>query len=90
MLRIPLAAAVLTAVVAFWGRPALAYEAPWCAVIETGTSNAYWDCQYNSIEACRSHVLAGNRGFCNPNPRYRGRARRGYAPRRYRRGDFRP
>jgi hypothetical protein len=40
------------------------YEAPWCAVISEG----YWDCQYRSIEECRPNVLAGNRGWCNPNP----------------------
>jgi len=30
--------------------------------------NGYWDCQYRSIEECRPNVLAGNRGWCNPNP----------------------
>ena len=40
------------------------YEAAWCAVISEG----YWDCQYHSIEECRPNVLAGNRGWCNPNP----------------------
>ena len=40
------------------------YEAPWCAVISEG----YWDCRYHSIEECRPNVLAGNRGWCNPNP----------------------
>ena len=44
-------------------------EAPWCAVVNTGTGNVVWDCSYRSIEACRPNVLAGNRGFCNLNPR---------------------
>ena len=54
-------------------RPAAAYTnivelARWCAVINLGTNDAYWDCHYSSIEECRPTILAGNRGFCNPNP----------------------
>ena len=49
-----------------------AAEGPWCAVVSTGTGSVYEDCQYFSIEACRPHVLAGNRGFCNQNPRWVG------------------
>jgi hypothetical protein len=51
-----------------WG-PAYSH-APWCAVLNMGTGDVYWDCQYASIEQCRPNVLAGNRGFCNPNPYY--------------------
>lgn len=43
-------------------------DAPWCAVIELGTGEVRWDCEYPSVEACVPHVLAGNRGFCNQNP----------------------
>jgi hypothetical protein len=43
-------------------------DAPWCAVIELGTGEAYWDCEYRSVEQCVPNVLAGNRGFCNVNP----------------------
>jgi hypothetical protein len=25
-----------------------------------------------SLEMCRQEVIAGNRGFCNPNPRWQG------------------
>jgi hypothetical protein len=28
----------------------------------------HWDCQYRTIEECRPNVLAGFRGWCNPNP----------------------
>ena len=42
-------------------------QAPWCAVITIGEDSVYWDCRYSSIEQCRPNVLAGNRGFCNPN-----------------------
>jgi hypothetical protein len=41
---------------------------PWCAVVSTGAGDVHWECIYRSIEECRSNVLAGNRGFCNPNP----------------------
>jgi hypothetical protein len=59
--------------------PASAYfvagpEAPWCAVVNIGQGNVQWDCSYASVEACRPNVIAGNRGFCNPNPAYRGAA----------------
>ena len=43
---------------------------PGCAVITIGEDSVYWDCRYSSIEQCRPNVLAGNRGFCNPNPYY--------------------
>jgi hypothetical protein len=43
-------------------------DAPWCAVIEIGSGEIYWDCQYRTVEQCVPHVLAGNRGFCNLNP----------------------
>jgi hypothetical protein len=72
MIRIILAAAAVTAVMSFDGRPARAYEAPWCAVIGMGSGSVYWDCQYGSVEECAPHVIAGNRGFCNPNPSYTG------------------
>ncbi len=45
-------------------------DAPWCAVINVGTGEMYWDCQYQTIEACAPNVVAGNRGFCNLNPTY--------------------
>jgi Protein of unknown function (DUF3551) len=66
------AGAGLLAFTAFTARPAQAYEAPWCAVIDVGTGNLYWDCQYDSIAACRPNVIAGNRGSCVQNPHYRG------------------
>jgi len=68
MTRIIFAAAAL-AFLMFGLQPAAAvyYEAPWCAVLGMG-KGVYWDCQYQSFEACRPNVLAGNRGWCNPNP----------------------
>jgi hypothetical protein len=87
MVRILSAAAagfVLAAVVACAGQPARAAgEAPWCAVYDMGEAGAYWECEYPSIEACRPHILGGNRGWCNPNPAYRGAEKRP-APRHHR------
>jgi hypothetical protein len=57
-------------------------SAPWCAVVNLGAGDVHWECIYRSIEECRPAVLAGNRGFCNPNPYFvpssaRARKRRG-------------
>jgi len=62
--------ALVTAMTSFsWStQPVAAREAPWCAVISTSEDSVYWDCQYFSFEKCRSVVLAGNRGWCNPSP----------------------
>jgi hypothetical protein len=51
---------------------ARAAEAPWCAFIAVAHGAVYEDCQYYTFESCRSVVLAGNRGFCNHNPRWTG------------------
>ena len=51
---------------------ARAAEPPWCAFIAVAQGAVYEDCQYYTFEACRAVVLAGNRGFCNHNPRYTG------------------
>jgi hypothetical protein len=40
----------------------------WCAVIEIGAGEGYWDCRYRTVEECVPNVLAGNRGTCTPNP----------------------
>ena len=85
MLRTLTVVATVAVSTSFGGLPAQAYEAPWCAVINGGAGSVYWDCQYNSIAECRPHVLAGNRGFCNPNPRYGGPEQRRYKARGYRR-----
>ncbi len=89
MLRMPsAAAAVLVAflvVMAFAARPALAYgDHPWCAVT-SGGFDVHWECEYDSIEACRPHVIAGNRGFCNPSPYYQAAPKRRAPPRKHRR-----
>ncbi len=71
MIRILCVTVVAIAITGFGEHPTQASEAPpWCAVISLGDGNAYWDCQYRSLEECIPNVLAGNRGFCNPNPAY--------------------
>ena len=49
-----------------------AANAPWCAVIDMGTGDVHWECQYSSFDDCyrRGNILAGNRGFCNQSPYY--------------------
>ena len=71
-MRIFVIGAVFVAAALFDARTAQAAEGPWCALISLGTGSVYEDCQYYSLEACRPNVLAGNRGFCNPNPRWVG------------------
>jgi hypothetical protein len=72
MMRIVLAAGVFIAAMSFDVGPVKANEGPWCAFISLGTGNVYEDCRYRSLEECRPNVLAGNRGFCNYNPRWSG------------------
>ena len=74
MTRLIFAAAAAALSGVFFGPTAQAYEAPWCAMVESGTGSVYWDCQYSSFEDCyrRGNILAGNRGFCNPSPYYTG------------------
>src|SRR5262249_10080131 len=78
--RIALTAALVSAALSLSARPGGAGEGPWCAVISIGTGSGYEDCRYRSFEECRPNVLAGNRGFCNLNPR-RAANPPGYAPR---------
>jgi len=85
-MRIVLAAAAALAVIACGGRGAQAANgAPWCAVTTEGT-DLHWDCEFRSAAACQPHVVAGNRGFCNRNPYYRGPVRPDPARRQRRRG----
>ena len=48
-----------------------AYQGPWCAVQNIGHAVVY-NCSMRTLEMCTQEVIAGNRGFCNPNPNYRG------------------
>lgn len=70
MLRIILSGGAVLALWSFGLQPAAAdyFGAPWCAVVATGDGDMQWHCEYASVEECRPYVLAGNRGWCNPNP----------------------
>jgi hypothetical protein len=73
-MRWMLAAAALAAALCFDVPPSLAYSGnePWCAVVSVGNGGVVEDCQYRTLEECVPNVLAGNRGFCNMNPRWDG------------------
>jgi hypothetical protein len=73
MTRIVLAIAAIAAVLCFDAPASYAQygDAPWCAVRNMGYGEVVWDCEYYSIAECAPTVVAGNRGFCNPNPYYR-------------------
>ena len=86
-MRLLLALAALLAALPLAAPAQAAGYAPWCAVSDYGRGNAYWDCQYASIEQCRPHILAGNRGFCNPNPAWAAAEPRKWRYKRYRRYD---
>jgi hypothetical protein len=47
-------------------------EGPWCAVADQGGGNVTYNCRLPSFEACQREVLAGNRGQCSRNPRWKG------------------
>jgi hypothetical protein len=49
-----------------------AAQMPWCAGTNTGSSTFHYNCTLPTWEMCVQEVIAGNRGFCSPNPYYRG------------------
>ena len=89
-MRIIPAFAALAAVLLFDVPASQAYvgHAPWCAYVNIGFDYMSEECIYRSIEECRPNVIAGNRGFCSPNPRWEGSARPA-EPRRHRKRDAR-
>ena len=61
----------IAAAILFDVRPSGAYQGPWCAVENIGQDVRY-DCSMRTLEQCVPLIIAGNRGFCLPNPYYRG------------------
>ena len=51
-------------------RASQAYERPWCALTEIAGGAMYENCTLPTFELCVQEVIAGNRGFCIPNPRW--------------------
>jgi hypothetical protein len=52
-------------------RVSQATQMPWCAGTSKGDFFSY-NCSLPTYEMCVQEVIAGNRGFCSPNPNYRG------------------
>jgi uncharacterized protein DUF3551 len=69
MLRIVLLTSVFAAIASVTPGSVRASEGPWCALRNFG-SDLSEDCQFRTFEECRVTVVAGFRGFCNPNPRW--------------------
>ena len=51
-------------------RVSQATQMPWCAGTSKGDFFSY-NCSLPTYEMCVQEVIAGNRGFCSPNPNYR-------------------
>ena len=51
-------------------RASQAYERPWCALTEIAGGAMHENCTLPTFELCVQEVIAGNRGFCIPNPRW--------------------
>ena len=52
-------------------RVSQAIQMPWCAGTNVG-HDFHYNCTLPTYEMCVQEVIAGNRGFCSPNPYYRG------------------
>jgi hypothetical protein len=66
--KLTIGIAALAAATWFGTSSSRAYgDAPWCSVT-TIHGDAYWNCQYRTVEECVPNVIAGNRGFCALNP----------------------
>lgn len=66
--------AAFAAAMLFDLRPVQAYygNGPWCAVESLGFGTVKEDCSMRDFEQCRLLTIAGNRGFCVPNPYWSG------------------
>ena len=53
-------------------RVSQAAQMPWCAGTNKGGGVFSYNCSLPTYEMCVQEVIAGNRGFCSPNPYYRG------------------
>lgn len=47
-------------------------QGPWCAVESLGFGTATENCSMMTFEQCRLLTIAGNRGYCIPNPHWAG------------------
>jgi len=72
MIRMLLIAAALLVAPALQAHASEADNGAWCAVYSVGGGGMRQDCQWRTLEECRAHIIAGDRGTCNQNPRYTG------------------
>src|SRR5262245_11166242 len=71
-MRIILVATAVAAAMSLDPRASQAYERPWCALTDIGGGVMHENCTLPTFEMCVQEVIAGNRGFCIPNPRWQG------------------
>jgi Protein of unknown function (DUF3551) len=73
-MRIVLLVTAMAAAMLFDVGAARAYHGngPWCAVESLGFGTVKEDCSMQDFEQCRLLTIAGNRGFCIPNPYWSG------------------
>jgi hypothetical protein len=84
-----LIATAIAAAVSLDPRASQAYEMPWCALTEIAGGAMYENCTIPTFAMCVQEVIAGNRGFCIPNPRWQAPAPAARQPRGQRkRGDY--
>jgi hypothetical protein len=67
-MRIILVATAVAATMFLSLRASQAYERPWCALTDIGGGVMHENCTIPTFEMCVQEVIAGNRGFCIPNP----------------------
>ena len=70
-MQFTLVVVAMAAAILFDVRPGQAYEGPWCAGTNRGGNAFSYNCSMRTFEMCVQEVIAGNRGFCSPNPYYR-------------------
>ena len=71
-MRLVFIIAAIAAAILIDVRPSGAYQGPWCAGTSRGSGSFVYNCSMRTLEQCIPEVIAGNRGFCSPNPNYRG------------------
>ena len=70
-MRFILIAVAMAAAMLFDLRASQAVQRPWCAGTNRGGGTFSYNCTIPTFEMCVQEVIAGNRGFCSPNPYYR-------------------
>ena len=71
-MRLVLIVVAMAAAMLFDLRASQAVQRPWCAGTNRGGGTFSYNCTIPTFEMCVQEVIAGNRGFCNPNPRWPG------------------